>query len=505
MSDGLTIAHNPEARPTEQDTEGQGDKGDAGKSLDQFWKEFSLSPVPVEHEILARPLWLCLVAIGPLLLLVFFSLLMALMAGNKPVTRAAFSDLSDSVFVYITLSLFFGAVIYSLIWYPNISKTFQSLLANKVIYADKEKPVSDPDFFDFLESYRQALHSRKRYIYPITFTLLLTLSTVLITLGRGSWPPLGAGPLQLVELLHFMTRWVLAPAAWGFVGGLGLRVVVITARTINDLTPHFQINVLPLHSDKAGGLKKIGDLCSQVGLLVLVIAIPAVFLSVQKTSNAIGTYNCGAEIRQFISDDSIPMTEERFAQCVYYSQGGAFSGLNVLDISEEIGRTVGAGTPLKSLASDYYSANERYFQRGYLLSAYDIYYAIDFFILVILVFAVLIVIRPMWDIHYDMLNFKQKHEHEANERISSLYSKMTKAIEEDDVEEASKLKSSIKFYTDELTEIQKYPTWPLSRLPVLRAYLTSSLLSTLVTYLISVLNLTISPEAKDVISKLINP
>jgi uncharacterized membrane protein len=309
----------------------------------------------------------------------------------------------------------------------------------------------------------------------------------------------------VLELLYFLTHWVLAPALWGFVGGLGLRAVVVTAGQVDKIAQEFQINVLPYHSDRAGGLKKIGDLCSAVGLLIVVIVIPAIFLSMQATTARLGAYHCGAEIRQFITDEAIEMTQERFATCVYDSQGGALSGLHFTDILEEIGSTVTVDVPLRSVAGEYYDSHAGLFQREYLLRAYDLFYAMDFLIVVILIFAVFIVFRPMWEIHQDMLKYRQEREREANERVGDLYHKLTDLIDEDNVEEANKVKEKIQFYTGELTEIQKYPAWPLSQLPVLRSYLTSSLLSAVATYLISILKITISPEAQDIVSKLFNP
>jgi hypothetical protein len=311
--------------------------------------------------------------------------------------------------------------------------------------------------------------------------------------------------MQAVAWLHFLTRWALAPALWGFVGGLGLRAVVITARQVDRIAKEFHINVSPYHSDRAGGLKKIGDLCAAVGLIVVVIAIPAIFLAAQKTSAVVGAYHCGGEIRQFIADETVDMTQERFATCVYYSQGGALGGLKYAGILEEIGRTVNADLPLRLVARDYYTGREVAFQRDYLLHSYDLFFVMNFFIVVILIFAVFIVIRPMWEIHQDMLLYRQSREREANDRLGDLYHKLTDLIDDDKVEEAGKVKERIQFYTGELTEIQKYPAWPISQLPVLRTYLTSSLLSAVVTYLISVLKITISPEAQDIISKLINP
>ena len=481
---------------------------DTDDAMDKFWKNFRLSPVRLEHGVLSRPVWLVLIAIGPIILLILFSFLIGLTSASdsNKLAEITFLDLKDSIFVYITLSLLFGALLYAIEWAPNVSKMFRSLLTNKILYTNTEAEVSSSEFVKYLKGYAKKLHGRGRYIIPGVSCALLLTSTILITLARGDWRSFSFDTLGgWLEMLHFLTRWILAPAIWGFFGGLGLWTVVCTANAIKDLSPRFQVRPNPLHSDRAGGLKEVGDLCAQVGLLVVVIAIPAMFLSVQRTTALIQTNNCGRELRLFIAENSILMTDARFAECVYYSQGGAFSGLKVADIAEEVNTTKGGGSTLQEIAADYYSKNEAGFQRENLLGAYDIFFAIDFFLIVILIFSVFIVIIPMLDIHKDMRNFKQARERETNDHISQLYTALTRLMDQNKFAEANKLKEQIKFYADELTEIQKYPTWPISYIPVIRSYVTSSFLSALVTYFISVLNISISAEAKDVIAKLINP
>jgi hypothetical protein len=71
------------------------------------------------------------------------------------------------------------------------------------------------------------------------------------------------------------------------------------------------------------------------------------------------------------------------------------------------------------------------------------------------------------------------------------------------LEEADKVKSNINFLNTELADIKKYPSWPISSLPVLRSYVTSSFVTALITYAISLLKLTVSTEAGGVLNALI--
>jgi len=268
-----------------------------------------------------------------------------------------------------------------------------------------------------------------------------------------------------------------------------------------DLTPRFQINVRPLHSDRAGGLKKLGDLCSYVGLLIIVIVTPATVLAVQGTIMSTRIGACGAEMQQVVNGQ-INMTQDRLTDCIFYASS-RFNTISRAEISDYITSQLGAGITLQQLATDYYNHSGDFFQRQSIFANYSIFYVMDFSILIVLIFAFYVFIRPLLDIHTSMAEYRQKRDRETNEQISVLFDKMTAFIQQNNFEEADKVKAKINFLINELSEIQKYPRWPITSLPILRSYLTSSLVTALVSYVVSLFQLSLSAEASGVINEAI--
>jgi uncharacterized membrane protein len=296
-------------------------------------------------------------------------------------------------------------------------------------------------------------------------------------------------------------RWILAPIVWSYVGMLLLWSIVITTKAIIDLTPRFQINVQPLHSDRVGGLKKLGDLCSYVGLLVIVIVTPSIVLAIQGTIISTRIGPCGSEMQLFAIGQT-DMTQDRLTDCIFYASA-RFNKISSAEVSDYITYQLGTGVTLQQLATDYYTNSQNFFQRKAIYANYAIYYVMDFFLFLTVIFAFYVFIGPLLDIHNSMSEFKQKRERETNDHISVLLDKMTTFIKQNRLEEANRVKSDINFLTNELSEIQKYPRWPISSLRVARSYLTSSFLTAVATYVISLLQLSLSTEASGVLSEAI--
>ncbi len=466
-------------------------------SLSTFWKTFRLSPIEREHKWLTDMRWLTLIMFGPLALLVILWTLYVIVyyksIGQPPLMQYAFSDLRDPIFTVISLSLFFGALTFCYRWYPNVRDAFESLLDNDLLRDQAGNPIKTADFLTFLEEYRRRLNSRKRYILPTIFILITLIASFFITISRGGYWTLDKlnQPLYLLDFLHLLPRWILAPMLWSYIGMLWLWALVVTTRTIMDLTPQFQINVQPLHSDRAGGLKKLGDLCSYVGLMITVTATPSLVLALQGTYISTQIIPCGNDIQQFVVGQS-NLTPERLTQCIHYNEYFRFS---YADISDYITKQLNSGNTLQSIASDYYSRNATLFDRHTIIGRYSIYYAMDLVLAIILCFAFYVVIRPLVDIHNSMVEYKQKRERETNQKISKLFNELTDLIKQDKFQEADHVKANIKFLHAELSEIQNYPRWPISYPLVLRSYLTSSFVTALITYVLSLLKLSISADA----------
>jgi len=475
-------------------------------TTDQFWADLRLSPVEIEHKVLTSPLWLSLIALGPLILLILFSFIDALLRSAEGrtirIAEYTFRDLGDPVFIYMSLSLFFAGMIYHFRWYRGVPRAFQSLLENKVLHDQKGELVSDTVFADFLEAYRRNLHSRKRYLFPLIFTFLAFGLLLFITIERNYWSQGRLYPFPSLYYLHIISRWAAGPIAWAFVTGIGFWTVVATTKAIMDLTPRFQINMQPLRSDKAGGLKPLGDLCGHLGLIILVVIIPLTALAVAGTNQRAEVSLCEIEMELFVKYDADTiMTEDRLAECMYLAEGGAFSDESILSKRLEIQAQLSSGS-LKEVTSNYLEGNSELFQKDNLLRRYRIFYYLYLAVSVALVVAFFIVVKPLWNIHDSMVKYRQKLEREINSRISALHIDLTELIRQGKLDEANSLEPKIKLLRGQLDEIQKYPSWPISLIPTLRSYLTPSLFSTAITIIVTALKISPSDEAVGFFSEL---
>jgi hypothetical protein len=475
--------------------------------LNEFWEKFRLSQNDLENSLLTNMGWLTLISLGPLGLLLLLMFIYALIyyrtTGQNVVLSYTLIDFRDPIFTYISLSMFFGALIFRYRWYPAIPRAFQSLIENDVLRNQDSHKVTEAEFLGFLEEYRRNLHSQKRYTLPVLFALFSLGVSFFVTLSRGGYWQFGNPPnaLGVLDFLHQIPRWILAPAIWSYLGMLILWTLFITTKAIMDLTPRFQINVQPLHSDRAGGLKKLGDLCSHIGLLMIVVATPSIVLAIQGIILSTKIAPCGHEIQLFVNGQA-SMTPERLTDCIYFSNS-RFHELSHADISDYMTKQLAEGTPLLELATSYYNTNQGQYQRQAIIANYSTYYAMGITLSIILVIALYAVIRPLFDIHDSMVEYKLKRERETNRQVSNLFDEMTNLMRKNKLEEADKVKSNINFLNTELADIKKYPSWPISSLPVLRSYVTSSFVTALITYAISLLKLTVSTEAGGVLNALI--
>jgi len=476
-------------------------------SLNEFWDKFRLSPIEAEHIVLTKIGWMTLITLGPLGLRILLSTtyeLISVRTTHQNITGAlALSELQDSAFTYFSLSLFFGALIFCFSWYPTIRAAFESLLENDVLRDKSGKRLTESEFQRFLEDYCRNLHSRKRYILPAVSILITSgVSFFITTAGGAYWDTTNLNnPLKLIAFLSDIPRWILAPVLWSYAVLMWLWILTVTTRAIIDLTPRFQINVQPLHSDRAGGLKRLGDLCSYVGLLIIVVITPLMVLTIQRTIISTKIPACGPEIQQFINGEA-DMSQDRLIDCYYYP-AASVPGVSRALISDAMTEALNQGRTLRELATNIYSGAPGVYLRESVVTNFSIYYVMDFIFLAILVFVFYVVIKPLFDIHKSMVEYEQKREHETNSHISELFDEMTTLIRKNKLEEADKAKTNIKFLNDELSEIQKYPRWPISALPVLRSYLTSSFITALITYIITLLRLSVSAEAGGVLNELI--
>lgn len=383
--------------------------------LDKFWSSFRLSPIKFEHRILTDMRWLILGAIGPFLIMTLSQIAYYVIridywmeAFGGSVSGLSPRVLIDPFLTYISTGLLFAAFIYRYFWYPGIRKTFSSIFQNSVLYEPDGLLASENAYLKFLSTYRKYLHSSKRYILPLSFIMLFVI--IAIVLRNSFMAGIEGNPLLGFVVLVYLCM----PVVWAIIGGFGLWTVFATTKAIMDITPRFVIQIQPLHSDKTGGLKQLGDLCSQIGLMIIVIFIPLTF---------------------YIVD------------ALKHKQVEIISSVVVI-------------------------------------------------LCIIIAFAFWIVIKPLWDIHRSMVAYQQDREGELNEKARILYENFKNLIKQDKFEDANNIKTKIKILTDEIDSVQKYPQWPISYLPVLKSFVASGALSTLVSYLALIFNFTVGDNIK---------
>ena len=463
--------------------------------LTGFWEKFRLSPIEREHTMLTNIGWLTLITLGPLALLdVLDTISYIIYYKGGDVFQYLLSNFGDRLFRIAALSLFFGAVIFRYRWYPSIRRAFESLLPNDVLRDRQGGKLTESEFLGFLEEYHRNLHRRKRYI-PVVVSILCTWGlSLFITMSRGYYWDMRHlnNPLELLFFLRQIVRWFLATGIWSYIGMLWLWELSITTRTVEDLTPRFQIKVQPLHSDRAGGLKRLGDLCAYVGLMVIVVVTLSSIAAIQGTIFSARIAPCGSDLQQFVSSQ-VTMSEDRLTECIYYA-ASRYQLISRADVTKYVTQQLANGITLKELATSFYNSNPDYFKSEMILSNYYTYYIFDIVLFIIVIFAFSVLSKPLRNIHNRMNELEQIRESETNKRISLLFDEMTILIKQDKLEEANKIKSNINFLTNELTEIQKYPRWPIRLLPVARSYLTFSTIAAVITFVIPLIQLSLSPE-----------
>src|SRR6476660_5892195 len=139
-----------------------------------FWGMFRLSPGQQEHTVITNMGWLTVITLAPLCLSALLGIIYDIIYYQQGfMTQYLSSNLGDRIFTTITLSLFFGALIFSLRWYPTLQWAFQSLRQNDVLRDKKGERLTEAEFLGFLEDYQRNLHSRKRYILVVIFMLFI--------------------------------------------------------------------------------------------------------------------------------------------------------------------------------------------------------------------------------------------------------------------------------------------------------------------------------------------
>lgn len=139
--------------------------------------------------------------------------------------------------------------------------------------AGRIRPRSDSYQFD--DALEAALRSRWRLAMP---TVFIPLVLVLLGLSRSFQEGLRVAadydfaPKVWPALAWMVLVFLVMPSLMVYFGGQIAWAHIVVSRFITRLTTAFQLDVQPRHPDRAGGLKRIGDIAFQIATIYLVFA-----------------------------------------------------------------------------------------------------------------------------------------------------------------------------------------------------------------------------------------
>lgn len=139
--------------------------------------------------------------------------------------------------------------------------------------AGRIQPRADSHKFD--DELELALQSRWRFLIPSLFVPPVLAFLVMSASFQRSFEVAAAYDYALEvwpALLWMVLVFVIMPTVMIYFGGQIAWTHIVIGRFITRLTKAFQLDVQPRHPDRAGGLKRIGDMAFQIATLYLVFA-----------------------------------------------------------------------------------------------------------------------------------------------------------------------------------------------------------------------------------------
>ena len=161
-------------------------------------------------------------------------------------------------------------------FFRSVPYTFQRLAKQKVI-DEKEKGQA----LAFVQTHRRWLDHPARFLVGAAFAATGAVLIYYVTFG-GKLPRLlpgnGQAPYGPYAVEMWLICWIMGlgiPLAL-FVIGNWLFDLFVTAVLVYRMPVFFELDIQPVHPDRCGGFKTIGDLCLK---MVYVVLVPALFVS----------------------------------------------------------------------------------------------------------------------------------------------------------------------------------------------------------------------------------
>jgi hypothetical protein len=466
-----------------------------------------LSPIQWENTVLTSIIWTILIAISPMTLLIIESTIISMSYHENFSWSYAVSDLRDPIFLSVTVILFVGAFVFSRIWYPNIRKGFQSLLDNKII--DIENGDTQERYSSFLTRYQEELHSKKRYFTVFGVIVFLLGVSMIVIRGRSgfwdfSW--VDNPTYKMLLIIHRLTRWVLSAFIWGYFAGLALRSLVITHKAIRHLIENFELEPKPYHSDRVGGFGQFGEMIGFIGLLLIVALIPLGILGIPRTASVVRSINCGADIRLAAKSEKW-LGRSDVIDCVYYLNY-AFDNTDITrkEINDDFKYYESNGNTLQDIieAYDGYIAEEMsdYENDEFDVLVFNINSMYIFLSLGVIIIGVLfypLVITPFMRLHQVMVRHKHDIQRLLDQQAATLYGNLSVEITYGKWENVAHTRGELQKISETIQDVSNFPTWPINLQRMVQIFLSPTLVTSLLTYLLSRVDIIFSGDLISII------
>ena len=169
------------------------------------------------------------------------------------------------------LALFVAVIIIFVIWPFNVwrlsaPKALRDLLEKNYIYL----PEGDagPSYLRFLEDYRDALASPKRFFLSGLTMIVLGILTAYSIVQTLSFEHLNLFGIILVVLDYTLTELFYLGGLYCI--GIITWTVFISGWYVRKLVRVFELRIQPFHPDQCGGLKLLGNYCFGIGSPLLI-------------------------------------------------------------------------------------------------------------------------------------------------------------------------------------------------------------------------------------------
>jgi len=160
------------------------------------------------------------------------------------------------------------------ILFERVGEALRSVWAQGLIRASSKEILAAEAFASFLQQFHRLSNSRWSWLVGVVFAL----GIFLISLGGLTLLGLYRSPntaMQLINIFFIQRLGFIGPVIGYLLGLYAWRVGVI-AWYVYRLGESFEIETLPNHPDKCGGLKALGDISL---LIAFILLVPAIYLS----------------------------------------------------------------------------------------------------------------------------------------------------------------------------------------------------------------------------------